>query len=180
MRRGALYMGCSFKCILKVGVEKLIVNAPLVSLHSKNTNNAICAWILNGNYEKMLEIWERSILKRIYRDKKVDDQRRRRTKDEIATLFGEHKITEEMRTQRLRWLENVKRLPENRFTKQAIYRRKHEGKKKRGRQNKKWIQEVEEDSVEKGGKTRASMASSKINKNKKNHFGRNLVFYRIH
>jgi hypothetical protein len=26
-----------------------------------------------------------------------------------------------------------------------MYRRKHEGKKKRGRQNKKWIQEVEED-----------------------------------
>jgi hypothetical protein len=31
---------CSFKLILKVGVEKSIVNAPFVSLQSKNTNNA--------------------------------------------------------------------------------------------------------------------------------------------
>jgi hypothetical protein len=30
---------CSFKFILKVGVEQSIVNAPLVSLQSKNTNN---------------------------------------------------------------------------------------------------------------------------------------------
>jgi hypothetical protein len=29
-------------CILKVGVEESIVNAPLVSLQSKNTNNAKC------------------------------------------------------------------------------------------------------------------------------------------
>jgi hypothetical protein len=31
---------CSFKFIGKVGVEESIVNAPLVSLQSKNTNNA--------------------------------------------------------------------------------------------------------------------------------------------
>jgi hypothetical protein len=34
------YIGCSFKCILKVGVEESIVNAPLVSLQCKNTKNA--------------------------------------------------------------------------------------------------------------------------------------------
>jgi hypothetical protein len=31
---------CSFKIVLKVGVEELIVNAPLISLHTKNRNNA--------------------------------------------------------------------------------------------------------------------------------------------
>jgi hypothetical protein len=31
---------CSFKIVFKVGVEELIVNAPLVSLHTKNRNNA--------------------------------------------------------------------------------------------------------------------------------------------
>jgi hypothetical protein len=35
-----VYIGCSFKLILKVGVEESIVNAPLVSLRSKNTNKA--------------------------------------------------------------------------------------------------------------------------------------------
>jgi hypothetical protein len=34
------YIGCSFKFLLKVEVEVSIVNAPLVSLQSKNTNNA--------------------------------------------------------------------------------------------------------------------------------------------
>jgi hypothetical protein len=34
------YIGCSFKCLLKVGVKESIVNAPFVSLQSKNTNNA--------------------------------------------------------------------------------------------------------------------------------------------
>jgi hypothetical protein len=33
-------VGCSFTFILKVGIEESIVNAPLVSLHSKNTKNA--------------------------------------------------------------------------------------------------------------------------------------------
>jgi hypothetical protein len=32
--------GCLLKFILKVGVEESIVNAPLVSLHSKNPKNA--------------------------------------------------------------------------------------------------------------------------------------------
>jgi hypothetical protein len=35
-----LGIGCSFKFILKVGVEESIVNAPLVSLQNKNKNNA--------------------------------------------------------------------------------------------------------------------------------------------
>jgi hypothetical protein len=34
------YIGCSFKFILKVGVEESIMNAPLVSLQNKNTNNS--------------------------------------------------------------------------------------------------------------------------------------------
>jgi hypothetical protein len=33
-------MGCSLKCIFKAGVEESIVNAPVVRLQSKNTNNA--------------------------------------------------------------------------------------------------------------------------------------------
>jgi hypothetical protein len=32
-------IGCSFKFLLKVGVEVSIVNAPLVSLQIKSTNN---------------------------------------------------------------------------------------------------------------------------------------------
>jgi hypothetical protein len=35
-----LFIGCSFKFILTVGVEESIVKAPLVSLQSKNTNDA--------------------------------------------------------------------------------------------------------------------------------------------
>jgi hypothetical protein len=34
-----MHIGCSFKFILKVGVEESIVNAPFVSLQNKNTNN---------------------------------------------------------------------------------------------------------------------------------------------
>jgi hypothetical protein len=37
---GYSYIGRSFKFILKVDIEESIVNARLVSLHSKNTNNA--------------------------------------------------------------------------------------------------------------------------------------------
>jgi hypothetical protein len=35
-----VYIGCLFKFLFKVGVEGSIVNGPLVSLQSKNTNNA--------------------------------------------------------------------------------------------------------------------------------------------
>jgi hypothetical protein len=34
-----LSIGCSFKFLLKVGVEESIVNAPLISLYSKSTDN---------------------------------------------------------------------------------------------------------------------------------------------
>jgi hypothetical protein len=34
------YIDCSFKFIMKVGVEESIVNAPLVSLQSKNQENS--------------------------------------------------------------------------------------------------------------------------------------------
>jgi hypothetical protein len=54
--------GCSFKFLLKVGVEESIANAPHVSLQNKNTNNAksetICnAWcvhnrLFNDNFEE--------------------------------------------------------------------------------------------------------------------------------
>jgi hypothetical protein len=40
MRLVFFCVGCSFTFILKVGVEESIVNAPHVSLKSKNTNNA--------------------------------------------------------------------------------------------------------------------------------------------
>jgi hypothetical protein len=39
--------GCSFKFLLKVGVEKSIANAPHVSLQNKNTNNAKSEMIRN-------------------------------------------------------------------------------------------------------------------------------------
>jgi hypothetical protein len=43
-RQSGIYIrvciGCSFKFVLKVGVEEFIVNVPLVSLQSKNTKNA--------------------------------------------------------------------------------------------------------------------------------------------
>jgi hypothetical protein len=38
--RKELSIGCSFKCIFKVGIEESIVNASLIRLQSKNTNNA--------------------------------------------------------------------------------------------------------------------------------------------
>jgi hypothetical protein len=41
-------IGCFFKFHLKVGVEESIVNAPLVSLDSKNTNNAKVRLDLNS------------------------------------------------------------------------------------------------------------------------------------
>jgi hypothetical protein len=55
--------------------------------------NAAETWTLNGMYENLLEIWE---YREGYMEVKVDGQWRRRTNDEVATLFGEHKITQEM------------------------------------------------------------------------------------
>jgi hypothetical protein len=40
-------------------------------------------WTLKGNYETTVEIWKRKILRRICGGKKVDDQWRRRTNEEI-------------------------------------------------------------------------------------------------
>jgi hypothetical protein len=37
-------IGCSFKCIVQVGVEELIVNAPFVSLHNAKSEVRLNSW----------------------------------------------------------------------------------------------------------------------------------------
>jgi hypothetical protein len=44
----------SFKFLVKAGVEESIVNAPLVSLQSKNTNNAIS----EVRFKQLIRDWQ--------------------------------------------------------------------------------------------------------------------------
>src|SRR5436190_23604898 len=117
-------------------------------------------WVLTKQEEKTLEVWERKILRRIYGGAREENQWRRRTNQEIESIYGEPNITTRIKMQRIRWLGHVERLAEERTAKK-IMNWKQDGKKKRGRPKKRWLDEVEKDLEKLGIKNWKTKARNK-------------------
>lgn len=69
---------------LKLRVYKTIIR-PIVIFASET-------WTLGINTQKMLKIWERKVLRKIYGGKKTEDGWERRTNNELAELYHEPNI----------------------------------------------------------------------------------------
>ena len=95
-------------------------------------------WVLNKGNQTRLEVWERKILRTIYGGKKCGETILRRTNAEIMELYGEVSITGVIRTQRLRWLSHVVRMPEDKVVK-CIYKGGIVTRKRRGRPKEKVV-----------------------------------------
>lgn len=60
--------------------------------------------------EAKLLIWDRNISKRKFGERKQGAEWNRRTNSEVSELYGQPRIVQFVRQQRIIWLENVQRL----------------------------------------------------------------------
>jgi hypothetical protein len=102
------------------------------------------SWTLNSKIEKMLMIWERNILRKIYGQTKKNGQWRIKTDAELITKYKSQVIATVIKIRRLEWLGHVVRMNETRSVKK-IFERKLEGKRGRGQPRLRWINDVEDE-----------------------------------
>jgi hypothetical protein len=78
-------------------------------------------WTLSQTNEKMVDAFERKILRRIYGPIKVRDQWRCRFNKELYDLFKDPRLSMVIRIARLRWAGHVARMDENRMPRRLMY-----------------------------------------------------------
>jgi hypothetical protein len=78
-------------------------------------------WTLSRTYEKIVDVFERKILRRIYGPIKGRDQWRCRFNKELYDLFKEPRLSVVIRIARLRWAGRVARMVENCMPRRVMY-----------------------------------------------------------
>lgn len=101
-------------------------------------------WTISAGNEQALRIFERKVLRRIYGPVTDGVTWRIRTNKEIENIIRGEDIVRFVKTQRLAWLGHVERMSEERVPKKLLHGNM-DGKRKRGRPRKRWMQDVEED-----------------------------------
>ena len=94
-------------------------------------------WTVTSKIGKMLMIWERKILRKIYGPTKENGQWRLKTNAELITKYKSQDIVTVIKIRRLEWLGHVIRMNETRSVKK-IFEGKLEGRG-RGRPRLRWI-----------------------------------------
>lgn len=115
-----VFRTCNLSRNLKIKVFKTIVK-PVVTYGSET-------WTLAKADEELLRRWERKILRKIYGAVCENGEWRIRKNEEIKILFREPDIVSDIKSNRLRWLGHVERMPEERVVKK-VYRGKPGGKR---------------------------------------------------
>jgi hypothetical protein len=73
-------------------------------------------WTLKDKIEQKLMVFERKILRKIFRPIKVSEDRWRiRTNDELGTLINQADIVRYVKAQRICWLGHIERMPDDRM-----------------------------------------------------------------
>ena len=101
-------------------------------------------WVMTTREEQWLLRWERKILRKIFGAVRDQNGWRIRTNSELQRLFGQPDIVVKIKQERIRWAGHVQRMSETRTAKK-IFIGKLEGRRRRGRPRKRWIDDVEED-----------------------------------
>jgi hypothetical protein len=84
-------------------------------------------WCLTASDERSLRTWERKVLRKIYGPVYDNGIWRIRTNKELMALYLELDIVKEIKKARLRWLDHVERMSEDRVIKK-LYMSKPEGR----------------------------------------------------
>jgi hypothetical protein len=84
------------------------------------------AWTLNKDIAKGLSVFERKILRRIFRATKVNENWRKRHNKELKQVFGDLDILLFVRISRLKWIGHVNRM-ENKRTVSQVFNKNPQG-----------------------------------------------------
>jgi hypothetical protein len=107
------------------------------------------AWTLTKREESHINIWERKVLRKIFGPVNDRGNWRIRSNKELTDLYQDTDLVTVIKTSRLRWLGHVCRVEEQRDPKKTI-----EGKpgrrRSRGKPQKRWIDNVEDDLTKTG------------------------------
>jgi hypothetical protein len=101
-------------------------------------------WTLSLTNEKIVDVFERTILQRIYGPVKDRDQWRCRFNKELYDLFKESTLSMVIRIARLQWAGHVARMDKNCMLRRLMYVQP-EGLRKVGRPCARWRDEVGKD-----------------------------------
>ncbi|XP_050509456.1 uncharacterized protein LOC126886518 [Diabrotica virgifera virgifera] len=99
---------------------------------------------MNKSEQVMLKVWERKVLRKIFGGKIWNGMWIRRPNVELERMYGEPNIVGIVKSQRLRWLGHIQRMPNTRLPKK-ILTGGIGGKKKKGRPKTRWKKDVEKD-----------------------------------
>jgi hypothetical protein len=120
---------------LKLKVYRTIVR-PVVMYGSET-------WTSLKEDEEFLRRWERKILRQIFGAVRDGENWRIRTNEELRSLYKKPDIVNEIKSNRLRWLGHVVRMPEEKCPRKVFYENPG-GRRLKGRPRKRWIDGVEE------------------------------------
>ncbi|XP_023213623.1 uncharacterized protein LOC111616447 [Centruroides sculpturatus] len=101
-------------------------------------------WILTSKHEEQLRRFERKILRRIYGPVQERGEWRIRSNKELEDLYENSDIVTEIKRGRFRWIGHLERMDPERKVYQ-VHRERPEGRRLRGRPQKRWDEDVEAD-----------------------------------
>jgi hypothetical protein len=100
--------------------------------------------VLKEKEIRMLNVWERKLLRKIFGAKKEGNEWRTRNNQELRNMYGQPEIIGDIKSKRLGWLGHVVRMEEDRMV-NRIFEGHPGGRRKTGRPRKRWLDDVEED-----------------------------------
>uniref|UniRef100_A0A146MAV6 Uncharacterized transposon-derived protein F52C9.6 n=1 Tax=Lygus hesperus TaxID=30085 RepID=A0A146MAV6_LYGHE len=128
-----------FRCLsrlAKLVIYRTIIR-PVVTYGSET-------WVLTAANERLLNCWERKVLRKIFGAICENGTWRIRTNAELRRLYGEPDIVAFIKRGRCRWLGHVERMPAERYPKKALNGAPG-GRRLRGRPRRRWLEDVEDD-----------------------------------
>lgn len=101
-------------------------------------------WVMTTREEGWLLRWESKILRMIFGAVREEEGWRTRRNREVQELYGQPDLVVKIKQGRIRWAGHVQRMPETQTVKK-VFIGKPDGRRRRGRPRKRWIEDVEED-----------------------------------
>lgn len=102
------------------------------------------AWVMSTADEKMLGVFERKILRKIFGPVREGGEFRRRLNDELYQIYKQNDIVRQLKIQRLRWAGHVQRMDISSPARKALTEEPY-GQPGRGRPALRWNEQVEKD-----------------------------------
>jgi hypothetical protein len=94
--------------------------------------------------ENSLSVFERKVVRMIYGPVREGERWRIRSNRELEEILRGEDIVKFVKSQRLAWLGHVERMDEERMSRKLLHGTM-EGRRRRGRPRKRWLQDLEED-----------------------------------